>query len=177
MSGFTPGYMPGYDVRPAGVTDADRLGDVHVQAWREAYAGIMPADHLAALDPAGRAQRWRTILGDPAGHRAQVATADGVVVGFASGGPSRDDPPEPAAELWSIYLLAAHHGTGLADRLLAAVALPAAASVWVATANARARAFYARHGFVPAGPPPDHVTTRVHEPTGTHETRLVRPAG
>jgi len=108
--------MPAYDVRPALAVDADRLGAVHVQVWREAYAGIMAADYLAGLDPVAGAARWRELLQDST-RSVLVGTADGEVVGFAFAGPSRDDPPVPEFELYAINVLAAHHGTGLAASL------------------------------------------------------------
>ena len=153
--------MTTYEVRPAVLEDAVRLAEVHVQVWREAYAGVMPAEYLAGLDPVPGA----VVL---------VATAAGELVGMSTAGPSRDDPPDPPHELYAINVLAAHHGTGVAGRLfesaLQATAGDAAVSLWVLAVNARARAFYARYGFVPDG------RTKRHEGTGVTEVRLVRPA-
>ncbi len=58
-------------------------------------------------------------------------------------------PPATPLNLAHLYLMPGTHGTGLAQRLLDA-ALPggAAAHLWVMTYNARAVAFYTRHGFV-----------------------------
>ena len=42
-------------IRIAEVTDAPAIAEVHVLSWQEAYAGIVPADYLAALDPQERA--------------------------------------------------------------------------------------------------------------------------
>ena len=162
--------MPLYGVRPAVATDADPLGEVHVQVWREAYAGIMPADYLAGLDPG--LERWRGLLSDPS-RTVLVGTADAAVVGFVTTGPSRDDPPVPSFELYAINVLAAHHGTGLAQSLFEAALSPAdgaAVSLWVATENGRALAFYARYGFVPDG------RTDTHADTGIAEVRLLRAA-
>ena len=164
--------MPAYDVRPALAVDADRLGAVHVQVWREAYAAIMPADFLAGLDPVAGAARWRELVQDST-RSVLVGTADGEVVGFAFAGPSRDDPPVPEFELYAINVLAAHHGTGLAASLFETALSPAdggAVSLWVATENSRALAFYARYGFGPDG------RTSTHDGTGITEVRLVRPA-
>lgn len=163
--------MAEYVVRPALAADADRLGAVHVQVWREAYAGLMAAEYLAGLDPVEGAVRWRKALQDNA-YSVLVGTADGEVVGFASTGPSRDEPPVPEFELYAINVLAAHHGTGLAASLFEAALLPAdgAVSLWVATENHRALGFYARYGFEPDG------RTTTHDGTGITELRLVRPA-
>lgn len=162
-----------YVVRPAAVEDARRLGVVHTQVWREAYAGVMPADYLAALDPARSGERWQQMLTTPVPGRAiNVALADEEVVGMAIGGLSRDEPADPPYELYAINVLAAHHGTGVADRLfettLAEVAGGGPVSLWVVDSNARARAFYRRYGFEPDG------LQKGHDGTGVHEVRLVR---
>ena len=36
-------------VRVAAVDDAVALGEIHVAAWKAAYASVMPADDLARL--------------------------------------------------------------------------------------------------------------------------------
>jgi GNAT superfamily N-acetyltransferase len=163
-----------YEVRPAVLEDVVRLAEVHVQVWREAYDGIMPAEYLAGLDPARNVEAWRRSLVDPVpGAVLYVATADGELVGMSAAGPTRDEPPDPAHELYAINVLAAHHGTGLAGQLfdsaLAVTAGDAAVSLWVLEVNARARAFYARYGFAPDG------RTKRHPPTGVVELRMLRP--
>ena len=161
-------------MRPAVPDDADRLGVVHTQVWREAYASAMPAEYLAGLDAAASARRWReTLLAAGSPSDVVVATADDEVVGFAIAGPTRDDPPAPAFELYAINVLAAHHGSGLAPLLLGAALRSAggeSVSLWVLASNERARAFYSRHGFEPDG------RTKTHEGTGLGEVRLVREA-
>lgn len=162
-------------IRPAVQADAERLGVVHTAVWREAYAGHMPAAYLAALDERRAVERWRHQLaaGPALGRSVLVADVDGEVVGFATTGPSRDDPPQPPLELYAIYLLAAHRGTGLAQRLLDVALARAdggAVSLWVIEGNARARGFYSRNGFSADG------LTQIHTATGTPELRLLRPA-
>ena len=75
----------GYVVRDARPEDAAEIGPVHVQVWREAYAGLMPADYLAALDPQASAGRWAKTLAQPAdGVRRLVGVAPtGEVVAIA----------------------------------------------------------------------------------------------
>ncbi len=156
--------MPAYDVRAARPADADRLAAVHVRVWQQAYVGLMPAEYLAGLSTEAFAARWRTSLQDEAdgtrGRRTAVLTADGEPVGFATVGPSRDDPPDPADELYAIYLLVEHRGGGRADALLTAATGAAAAgpalSLWVLRGNERAHAFYRRNGFVPDGTAKEH---------------------
>ncbi len=85
-----------------------------------------------------------------------IAVRGAEVVGHASAGPARPNDtaraPVRVRELWSLYVRATEYGTGLASRLLETV-LPAGvpAEVWVFEQNPRARAFYAKHGFVPDG--------------------------
>jgi hypothetical protein len=50
--------MPGeYEVRPPTLADADELGAVHVQVWREAYQGLASQQFLDNLDPRRSAER------------------------------------------------------------------------------------------------------------------------
>ena len=163
----------GYAVRPAVAGDADALGRVHTAVWHEAYADLMPADFLASLDPARSAQKWRLRLEvDEPDSVVAVAVAGeaGEIVGFAAAGPTRDGDAPTGWELYAINVLAAHHGTGLADDLVGAAIGDRPASLWVLVDNARAQAFYRRHGFSPDG------ARKVHEGTGAPEIRMVRGA-
>lgn len=54
-------------------------------------------------------------------------------------------------ELWALYILSSHYGTGLGQALLDAAIGTAPATLWVAEDNPRARSFYARNGFTPDG--------------------------
>jgi GNAT superfamily N-acetyltransferase len=158
-----------FTITPLAETDADELGRVHVAIWREAYAGIVPDDHLASLDPAARAERWRQISRQP-GDALNVVARDerGDLVGFASAGPCRDDDLPTDEELWAVYVLARTRGSGLADALVDRVLDDRDACLWVFEANDRARAFYAHHGFVADG-------TRSTYGTGdVPEIRMVR---
>ena len=157
------------DVRRAVPADAGGIAEVHVQGWREAYAHLVPADNLARLSVEQRELRWKEIIQLPDAD-IWVATEQGAVVGFAGAGPNREPDPPRNVELQSLYVLASHYGTGTGQRLLDAVLGDAPASLWVADDNPRARAFYARNGFVPDG------TTKMGPLAGTDilEARLVR---
>ncbi|PYY51556.1 GNAT family N-acetyltransferase [Curtobacterium sp. MCBD17_023] len=143
------GHVQQLTVRPAVDTDAPGIADVHVQAWREAYAHLLPAAFLASLDPVARTTRWRrTIAGaSAAGTSVAVAEHGGAVVGWATAGPARDDPAIRDVELTGIYVLASAHGSGAGQLLLDAVLGNAPAFLWVADDNPRAQAFYRRNGF------------------------------
>ncbi len=138
-------------VRVAGPEDAPALGDVHVACWREAYVHLFSPAFLAALDVHQRRRHWAQRLAAPGPGHALVAVVDERVVGLAWAAPSRDEPPVRELELVGLYLLAAHHGTGLGQALLDAALGDQPASLWMAQNNPRALAFYARNGFTPDG--------------------------
>lgn len=142
----------GYVVRPASETDADELGAMHVQAWRESYTGVVDQGVLDAMDPVRRGERWREWLRQP-GNPSRLVGVDpeGRLVGMVSAGPCRDDDAPAEEELWAINVLESAKGSGLADALLLAALGDRPASMWVLRRNPRAHAFYARHGFTPDG--------------------------
>ena len=144
------------DVRRATVDDAAGIARVHVAAWREAYAGRMPADFLASLDVERRARGWATILS--AGESdAFVAERNGEIVGWATAGAGRDDDAPRDRELEGIYLLASAYGSGAGQQLLDAAIGDAPAYLWVMDGNGRAEAFYRRNGFTRDGATSSHT--------------------
>lgn len=162
---------PTWRIAPLTDDDVDELAAVHVLIWQQAYAGIMPADYLASLDPARFAQRRRSLSAERRDEQTLVARdAGGAIVGFTAFGPSRDDDPPTPDELYAINLLAHVHGTGLADELLTRSMEDRPCTLWVLVDNQRARRFYQRHGFVDEGGRKDHAAT------GTAELRMIRRA-
>jgi ribosomal protein S18 acetylase RimI-like enzyme len=165
-------------VRHATVEDADAMATAHVRAWREAYAGIIPDDFLAALDPVARARSHRSILIEPGRITATFVAVDGAaLLGFTHVGPCRDD--DESGEVYAIYVHPDHwrHGAGrvLMEAALAHLTVdgPRPVRLWVLEANQPARLFYERHGFVTDG------AVRVEEFASTPiaEIRYTRPAG
>jgi GNAT superfamily N-acetyltransferase len=168
----TAALATGYAVRPASVADSEDLATVHVQVWRETYAGLMSAEYLAGLDREAFARHWRGVLTtpDPSVRLFVGLAPDGQVVGFAAAGPSRDEGGPAAQELYAINVLASATGTGLAHLLMAAVVDPQPCSLWVAEGNARPEVFYAQYGFS------DDGTTMVDPRSEVVKKRMVRPA-
>lgn len=163
-------------VRPPRAGDAEGLGAVHHRVWRETYREVMRPEAWAALSREQFVRRWTGWLPHldaegrgPRGQRALVALSGERVVGFAMTGPARDAQAPARQQLWSINILAEHHGTGLADRLLAECLGEGPAYLWVADGNSRAVRFYERHGFALDG------TSQLDE-DGITELRMVRPA-
>ena len=82
-------------VRVAWGDDAPGIAAVQVRAWRAAYADVLPADALEALDAEQMAEVWRSSLVQPqdARNRVLVALERNRICGFAITGP----PPTPTA--------------------------------------------------------------------------------
>jgi len=145
-------------IRKAVIEDADRLAWVHMRCWQQAYSGLMPDAFLERRtdDLAERAVRWREWIAG--GDAPWVAVGeDGEINGFASGGAARDEDVKGVGELFAIYLLAEHWGTGVGHRLMEAAteSLVEAgfkgAVLWVLDGNVRARRFYEAAGWLPDG--------------------------
>jgi len=144
-------------IRPATPDDVEAIARIHVEAWRSAYAGIIPDAYLVRMDVARQRKNWRQLLKDSGrGHHVVVAElSDGGVVGFASCGPARRDAlPRRApydGEVYTLYVAVDHQGHGHGKRLLEACfgtlrgQDKTAAIVWVLAANP-ARFFYEARG-------------------------------
>lgn len=98
-----------------------------------------------------RAPRWRQNLSEVEPLRqTTVFERDGVVVGFATAGPSREEPG--AGEIWALYAHPDAWGTGVGRALLGGglgflSASYATVVLWVLRGNARATRFYEAAGF------------------------------
>jgi ribosomal protein S18 acetylase RimI-like enzyme len=159
--------VPWTIARPT-LDDLDELGRVHVQVWREAYAGLLPDAYLAGLDPTLGPKRWRERFGESPEVDWWLARDEDGIVGMTTSGPARDDDAPTPLELYAINVLRRAHGTGLADDLMTYVVGDRPAYLWVLEGNDRAIGFYRRHGFADDGgrkPEPD---------TGAVEARMSR---
>ncbi len=142
-------------IRRGTIADADAIARVHVDTWRAAYAGIVPAAHLASLDVTQRAQRWRENLATFGDEKfLYVAEEADRVIGFTAGGPERDQDTVYRGELYALYLLPACHRRGIGRALVATVARELRERgytnmlIWVLADNP-ARNFYAALGGQP----------------------------
>ena len=168
-------------IRSASTADAAQIAVVMRDSWFAAYGGIIaPAiiDRATAADGGARVRQsfrmrpWQRMIAAVARQpgRAQADPAAPDIIGYASFGPERDvlDMPWPypltsagsggeVAELYALYVHPAwwSSGTGraLMDQVLAKVGATGygCITLWVLEANARARRFYQRAGFIPDG--------------------------
>lgn len=133
-------------VRPARESGAAGIAAVRIQAWREAYAHLMPAEFLVALDQRRREAGWRTIIVDEVTD-VLVALDGEKIIGWALAGSGRDGSAPTDRELEGIYVLASAYGPRAGQQLLDAAVGNDAAFLWMAENNPRAEAFYRRNRF------------------------------
>ena len=141
--------------RRAQPSDAERLADLHVTTWQQAYAGLMPADYLRSLSASQRLPMWQQLLGG-SDERVAVFVADyeEKPIGFASGGRSTEQgTPTETGEVWALYLLRQFWGQGIGrqlhDTLLGQLVQLGfvEAVLWVLEANERTRRWYVKRGW------------------------------
>ncbi len=157
-------------LREAMPTDLDAVAALFLRCWR-GYADLLPEQVIAAFDETGALELWHEAIEAPRpGTRGIVAVQGQSVVGVIRIG---RDPDEPTVgHVFSLYVDPDSQGGGVGGRLLAEAdrwfgnQSLAQATLWVFEANARARAFYARHGWQPDG------GTRVEPEFGEPEVRL-----
>jgi GNAT superfamily N-acetyltransferase len=112
-------------IRPAVLADVPAIAGVHVASWRTTYPGIVAQAHIDGLTVEAQAARWERRLSDqtPQAPSNMVAVDDsGSVIGFASGGPAREECAGYDAELYAIYLLKDAQSRGVGRGLFNAVA-------------------------------------------------------
>jgi GNAT superfamily N-acetyltransferase len=143
------------EIRPATAADALEIARVHVSSWHTSYTNILPDDVLEYFTVYRRVKAWQHILESDNQQRVVVAVDDGQVVGFASGGPARDDDLKEDgydSELYAIYLFQDVQGQGLGRRLMESVAAALqqdgydALYLWVMQDNSGSHGFYTHMG-------------------------------
>jgi ribosomal protein S18 acetylase RimI-like enzyme len=110
----------------------------------------------------------RLEVDEPASRVATAIDEHGTIIGLAAAGVTRDDDAATPWELYSINVLAAQQGSGVADELIGVTVGQGEATVWVLAGNGRAQSFYRRHGFRSEG------SSRMDELSGAREIRMVR---
>ena len=140
---------------PAGPSDAAELARVHVQSWRETYAGILPRAYLQRMSTPLHARRWRARLLRMNEITLAAEGPDGLV-GYVSGHWGRGGAQAGAreGEITTLYVLKTDQGAGVGRALMTAAARTLAGMgaqslvVWVLAENVKARGFYERLGGV-----------------------------
>ena len=151
-------------VREQRESDVAETVRLRAESWRTAYAGIMPPAYLDAIDtgPEMIARNVRHLRETPPDRHGLVAERDGRIVAFCMCGPERPNPrlvpgAAPRGEVYALYAHPDSWSTGVGGQLLAAARQALAADglaesvLWALERNARARAFYERHGLRATG--------------------------
>jgi GNAT superfamily N-acetyltransferase len=145
-------------LRDATPADADAIAAVHHASRSAALRGIIPDDLLDIMSIGERRARWEAWLsGTP--WVTVLAEVRGLVVGFASVGPSRDPDvdPESVAEMPTLYVHPTHWRRGIGRGLCTAVVSRVVdlgfrqLTLWTLDANRNAKLFYTSLGFAPDG--------------------------
>ena len=143
-------------MRTAVPEDAAAVADVHVRSWQVGYRTLLPDAYLDSLRPQDRLTRYTFGSTDPGLPTTIVATADGVIRGFVTVGPSRDDGPRNG-EVHALYVDPNAWGLGIGRRLILEARTHLsllgfkAAVLCVLLGNHRAERFYCVDGWLPDG--------------------------
>jgi GNAT superfamily N-acetyltransferase len=138
-----------FEIRPARADDTADIACIHVEAWRDAYAALLPAEYLARLNPKIEAARWSR---SSRVENTLVADAQGEVVGYAIIGPARGRREPGWGEVYALYVETDWREQGVGRALIEA-AFDAfrrrgltAAIIWCLEGNFAGRGFYERCG-------------------------------
>lgn len=164
-------------IRAATSADEDALVAFAARTFTDTFGTLYPPEDLAVFIREKQAPATRAAIDSPE-HIVRLAERDGALAGYLIGGPMDlpyDTQGRPAACLDRLYLTEAAKGTGLADALMREfLAWGAGRDLYLSVfaPNARAQAFYRRHGFSIVGA----YTFWVGQ-TGDDERIMLRPAG
>lgn len=144
-------------IRRAYSRDADAIAHIINEAWKDAYAGIVPQKYLDSLANLPRAHRLAEGLERVSDLRYYIFEENGVAVGAASLHPTRDEDLPRTAEFSFFYFIPQvwRHGYGklLLDQLKreSAKAGYSRLCCWVLEDNQRAISFYESQGMLRDG--------------------------
>ncbi len=157
-------------VRRAKECDVNAMGRIYVEAWQDAYAGLLSDDGLVSMTPARHAAYWaKTIKQQSPKDACLVATLTGHgvigpgiigpgiigpgIIGMASAGPTRTRDLPFGAEVFTLYVDPNHQRQGAGLELLGCLfsamrqAGQRSVVIWALDGNP-VRTFYERFGGV-----------------------------
>lgn len=146
------GKLP--SVRPALINDARKIAEMHIEAWRKAYAGIVPDDYLLSLSVDAREKGWARLIEEGVSN-LWIAVCSERIAGLISFGASREaGVASTMGELMAIYVHPEFWSCGIGRSLWLAAREElqrrgfTCVMVWVLEDNSRARRFYNVEGFI-----------------------------
>lgn len=139
-------------IRIATKDDAPGVAKVHIDTWKACYKGIVPDDYLASFNYEARTKGWEEGLSDSS-QLNFIAEDEGEVIAWVTFGVNRDKRAENIFEIYGLYVLPEHWGSGVGLSLFNAAVFAlereklSAITLWVLEENARAISFYKTNGF------------------------------
>ena len=146
-------------IRRAFPADAEGLARVDIDSHVAAYAHVFDVSRYAS-GPAQFVALWQRLTGPEspwAPSEVYVAELGGIIEGYAICGPSRDEDGGGIGEVGALYVHPDRWRQGIGAALLAAAYRELSArgfteaTLWVVEANAQARAFYVKEGWLADG--------------------------
>ncbi|MDD4617087.1 MAG: GNAT family N-acetyltransferase [Alphaproteobacteria bacterium] len=141
----------GLHLRPATQEDLAAVAHLHVKAWRQAYAPLLPQEIIEAIDVDERLKMWQEDFGKDGSSLIMACMGD-KPIGFAAFGPARDTGAKGWGEIYAIYLLRESCGKGVGFALFKKAKEELLKGgfdriyLWTLSTNNRAIAAYERWG-------------------------------
>jgi ribosomal protein S18 acetylase RimI-like enzyme len=132
--------------------EAEAMAALHVQCWREAYAGFLPSELMSTFSTERRLPMWQVAIPHP--ERFVLSAYDEAKpIGFVISGATDEKHIENQdGHLWAIYIEGQYHRKGIGRELIAAAAADWLAkggksiTLGVLAENTDARMFYEKLG-------------------------------
>lgn len=143
------------EIRPAVKNDLSALSQIQAESWKRAFSHLLSEDTLGKYtDP----NRWEALL-----EQVLTSAPDHFLIALKNGIPcaslfwSKENASSHTAEIISLHSLPESWGHGIGRALLETAVSDISKqhchtiTLWVFAQNTRARKFYEKNGFVPAG--------------------------
>jgi len=141
-------------IRAMNTNDVERVAEIHVTGWRNAFFGILSDgflfNHLRVLN------RIKAFNEEVISSKDETYVFDdGIVKAFMTVGRCRDKDEPDAFELWGLYVDPFWQRSGIGSSMVRFCEQQATQrgykkiNLWVLEPNTRARSFYEKMGFMP----------------------------
>ena len=153
------------EIRRAKANDAGSVAEVHDEAWRTAYQGIIPGAELRRLINRRGPTWWDSAIRK--GSRIALLQFGDKVAGYANYGRNRARSLYYDGEIYELYLRPEYQGLGFGRRLFTAARRDLAQSalksliVWALSENETAVEFYRALGGKPVARSSEKFGSRV----------------
>lgn len=144
------------NIRPAETKDCPAIARIQINSYRTAYAGLMPAEYLAAFSFEEQAQDWLDLLQTSPDLLLVAENEEGRVVGYSLARQTERAETGYDCELVSLHVERSQHRRGFGRALVSEAARRMKAKgcrslyLWVLDGNPACK-FYERLGGVEYG--------------------------